>query len=365
VAKRRRGHGEGSVYQRADGYWVASVEAGYYPNGKRRRARIVRRTKKAVVAELDALKRRATNGAVDSDPTVGQHVDWWIETVAASKVTASSLTAYRARHRSWITPTPIARVRLRRLRAVDVQDWQNGLAADGIAPASRNSARVLLSSALHYADGVGMVERNVVSFVAGAKAGAKLDDALDADEISAVLAAARGDRLEALWVLALKYGMRPAELLALRWDDIDLDAGTLTVAMSKSAAGVRDLPLLAGTLEALKAHRHRQDAERAKLAPYWHNTGHVFTRPEGGPLPRRTFSTRWHELLSRAKVADRRPYATRHSAATALLEADVPLEVVSAILGHSGLSVTADIYAKIRSDLKRRALARLDSQPVD
>jgi integrase len=360
VAKRRRGHGEGSVYQRGDGYWVASVEAGRYPNGKRRRARIVRRTKKAVLAELDELKRRGAAGLVGRDPAVGEFVEWWIGNVAAPKVTESSLTAYRARHRAWIAPKPIARLQLRKLRATDVQQWQNTLAAQGIAPASRNSARVLLSSALHYAHGVGMIERNVVSFVAGAKAAPKLDDALTTTEAAAVLAAAKGNRLEALWVLALKYGMRPAEMLALRWDDIDLEAGTLTVVKSKSASGVRDLPLLAGTLEALKAHRGRQSAERLQAGPLWRDTGHVFTTADGRPLPRRTFSRQWHALLERAEVADRRPYATRHTAATMLLEANVPIEIISAVLGHSGISITADVYAKVRSDLKRRGLAKLD-----
>jgi hypothetical protein len=76
VAKRRRGHGEGSVYQRRDGYWVASVEAGRYPNGKRRRARIVRRTKNAVLAELDDLQRRGAASRVGRDPAVGEFVDW-------------------------------------------------------------------------------------------------------------------------------------------------------------------------------------------------------------------------------------------------------------------------------------------------
>jgi len=360
IVGKRRGHGEGSVYRRADGYWVASVEAGHYQNGKRRRARIVRRTKAAVMAELDELKRRGAAGLVGRDPAVDEFVAWWIDEVAAPKVTESSLTAYRARLRSWIAPQPIGKIQLRKLRAPDVQRWMNALAAQGIAPASRNSAKVLLSSALKYAHGVGMVERNVVSFVAGAKAAPRLDDALTAEEAAAVLHAAEGGRLEALWVLALKYGLRPAETLALRWDDIDLKAGTLTVVKSKSASGIRDLPLLAGTLEALKAHRARQRAERLQAGPLWQDTDHVFTMVDGRQLPRRSFSREWHALLERAEVADRRPYATRHSAATLLLEADVPLEVVSAILGHSGISITADIYAKVRSDLKRKGLAQLD-----
>jgi integrase len=360
VAKRRRGQGEGSVYQRADGYWVASVEAGRYPNGKRRRARIVRRTKKAVLAELDDLKRRGAAGLVGRDPTVGEFVDWWIDNVAAPKVADSSLIAYRARYRSWIKPKAIAGRQLRKLQATDVQQWLNDLAAQGIGAASRNSARVLLSSALHYAHGVGMVDRNVVSFVAGSKA-PRRDDALTTEEADAVLQAARGDRLEALWVLALKYGMRPTELMAFRWPDVDLDAGKLTVAKAQSGdTGIRDLPLLAGTLEALKAHRQRQLAERLDAGPLWQDTGHVFTRPGGLPTYHKLLNNSWHALLAKAKVADRRPYATRHTAATLLLEADVPLEVVSAILGHSGISITADVYAKVRGDLKRRGLAKLD-----
>jgi integrase len=356
---KRRGHGEGSVYQRGDGYWVASVEAGRYPNGKRRRARIVRRTKKAVLAELDDLKRRGAAGLVGRDPMVGEFVEWWIEQVAAPKVAASSLTAYQARYRSWIKPKAIAGLRLRKLRAVDVQQWLNDLAAQGIGAASRNSARVLLSSSLHYAHGVGMVDRNVVSFVAGSKA-PRRDDAFTTDEADAVLKAAAGDRLEALWVLAFKYGMRPTELMSLRWADVDLDTGTLKVAKAKSAAGVRDLPLLAGTLDALKVHRSRQVAERLEAGPLWQDTAHVFTRPDGRPLSHSLLGKRWHALLGLAEVADRRPYATRHTAATLLLEADVPLEVVSAILGHSGISITADVYAKVRADLKRRGLTKLD-----
>jgi integrase len=356
---KRRGHGEGSVYRRADGYWVASVEAGHYPNGKRRRARIVRRTKKAVLAELDDLKRRGAAGLVGRDPAAGEFVDWWIDNVAAPKVADSSLTAYKARYRSWIKPKPIARRQLRKLQATDVQQWLNDLTAQGIGAASRNSARVLLSSALHYAHGVGMIDRNVVSFVAGAKA-PRRDDALTTEEADAVLKTARGDRLEALWVLALKYGMRPTELMAIKWSEVDLDAGKLKVAKAKSEADVRDLPLLAGTLEALKAHRQRQLAERLEAGPLWHDTGHVFTRPDGLPTYHRLLNKSWHALLAKAEVADRRPYATRHTAAILLLEADVPLEVVSAILGHSGISITADVYAKVRADLKRRGLAKLD-----
>lgn len=358
VGKRRRGHGEGSIYQRADGYWCASVEAGRYPNGKRRRARVVRRYKKDVIAELEQLKRRGAAGVVGVDPTVSEHVTWWIDNIKAGTVKASSLDTYRRKARLWIDAYPIGRLRLRKARVPDVRAWLNAL-ADDIGPSARNDARTLLSGALKYAEGAEMIEKNVVSFVGGAKAGAKADDAMTADEADAVLASAEGDRLEALWHVILKYGMRPAELLALRWDAVDLDAAILAVIESKSESGVRDLPLVAGTNEALQAHWARQEDERLAAAPLWQDSGHVFTTPDGRPLPYRTFNTAWHALMEKAGVSDRRPYASRHTCATLLLESGVPLEVVSAILGHSGLAITADVYSKVRSDLKRRGLEKL------
>jgi integrase len=339
---------------------VGQVEAGRDANGRRRRARIVRRTKKAVLADLDELKRRATAGAVGPDPTVAEHVAWWIDNVKAPTITESSRVTYKRRYKSWVKPY-LSDVRLRKLTAQRVQEWLNALAAAGLSASARNDARTLLVGALHYAEGVGMVPKNVASFVQAPKVTRRASDALTKDETDRVLAAARGDRLEALWVLALKYGMRPSEMLALRWEHVDLAAGTLRVAEAKSAAGVRELPLLAGTLDALKAHRKRQAGERLKVGPLWTDSGHVFTTLDGRALPRRTFSTAWHALLAKAEVADRRPYAARHSAATLLLEAGVPLEVVSAILGHSGLSITADVYARVRADLKRRGLSALDS----
>jgi integrase len=87
--------------------------------------------------------------------------------------------------------------------------------------------------------------------------------------------------------------------------------------------------------------------------------GYVFHRGDGRPIDERRIGERWAQLLTDAGVEHRRFHATRHTAATLLLEADVPLEVVSAILGHANLAITADTYAKVRGDLKRRGLTKL------
>jgi hypothetical protein len=186
------------------------------------------------------------------------------------------------------------------------------------------------------------------------RTGVKLDDALDAEEASAVLAAAKGDRLEALAVLVLAVGVRQGEALASRWDEIDLDAGTLRVTKAKTDAGVRTVALPAFVVSALRSHRRRQ-AEARVAAFEWDDTGLVFPSTIGTRIDRRNILRWWHDLTIRAGVGRRRFHASRHTTATLMLNNGVPLEVVSATLGHAGLAITADVYAKVRPQLQRQA----------
>src|SRR5690606_5547181 len=104
--------------------------------------------------------------------------------------------------------------------------------------------------------------------------------------------------------------------------------------------------------------RRRQAAERL-ASPIWHDSGHVFCNEIGGPLDPRNVSRWWNHLTEAAGIGRRRFHASRHTAATLMLAQGVPLEVVSAVLGHAGLSITADVYAQVGEDAKRDALRRL------
>ena len=119
-----------------------------------------------------------------------------------------------------------------------------------------------------------------------------------------------------------------------------------------------------GPCEALRGRRRRQAAERLALGPLWVDTGHVFTTATGTPLDPRNVNRWWSALCERAGVGHRRFHAARHTAATLLLDQGVPLEVVSAVLGHAGLAIAADVYAKVGMDAKRWALATLADKGV-
>ncbi len=361
----RRGHGEGSIYRRADGYWVGAVEAGVTAAGRRRRVRVVRKKKADVLTAMAELQRQVAEGALpDRSATTASLLTFWLDEVTGPTVSAGTAKEYRVRV-ARILPA-VGHVRLARLTVGHCQRLANDLAAS-YSPASARATMVTLRAALDWAVGADLLGKNVAAYANVPRQPAtRVDDTLTDTEVASVLAAATGTEMEALAVLALKYGMRLGEILALRWDDIDLEAGELAVRRSKTQAGLRTLPLLDEVASVLRSHR----ARAARIG----GQGLVFTDEMGGPLSPRTVRWRWNRLLAEAGIEHqcsrcgtdkpcsgsvRRFHSSRHSAASSMLAAGVPLETVSAVLGHSAIGITANVYAKVRADAKRAGLAAL------
>jgi integrase len=133
----------------------------------------------------------------------------------------------------------------------------------------------------------------------------------------------------------------------------------LHVEQAKTDAGVRSIGLPAFVVEALRAHKSRQRVERL-ASDVWGDPQLVFASTVGTILERRNVLRWWHDLTIRAGVGRRRFHASRHTAATLMLNNGVPLEVVSKTLGHAGLAITADVYAKVRPELQRKAADTMD-----
>ena len=220
-----------------------------------------------------------------------------------------------------------------------------------------------------------MVSRNAAALVDAPKLPpAKTDDALTLTDARAILRAARGDRLEALVTMALSIGLRKGELLALRWESVDLDearlsvvatidrvtGGGLVIGTPKTARSRRTIPLPVVCVDALRDHRCHQLAERLAAGPLWHDDGFVFATPIGTPLDGRNVTRWFHDLCVRAGVERRRFHALRHSAATLMLAQGVPLEVISRTLGHAGYAITADVYAHVETSLLQAGAEVMD-----
>lgn len=158
--------------------------------------------------------------------------------------------------------------------------------------------------------------------------------------------------------------MRKGEALALRWDDVDFEAARLRIGRTRTrVAGIgvmetptktkgsaRTIPPTVSVHAALLRHRRQQEAEAEAAGPAWKAEGYVFSTPTGEGLDPRNALRWWHRLTEQASLGKRRMHAGRHTAATLLLDAGVPLEVVSSILGHSGIAITADTCARVLED---------------
>ena len=246
ATRRRRGRGEGSLfYDQGRGEWVGIVDLGRDGRGRRHRKTVRDPKKEAAAEKLRAVQADRDRGlpSVDRTLTVEGWCSWWLDNIVAREVTPLTVRQYRSRLEQWVVPW-VGRIPLVKLRPEQVVAMMGNLAEQGLSPQSIRQARGILVAALKQAEAWGKVPRNVAALTkAPAQTGTKLNDALDEADAAKVLGAARGDRLEALAVLVLATGLRQGEALALRWEDVNLDAGTVTVVKSKTPSGVRTIAL--------------------------------------------------------------------------------------------------------------------------
>jgi integrase len=362
VRTRRRATGEGSIYWiESRQLWAASVTVGF-DHGRQIRKTVKAKRRADVAAKLRQLQDTVDKGLPipDRQVTTGQFLETWLADALPRTVKEGTVTNYRDVVEAYILPH-VAQVPLAKLGPEHVIRMMSQLERAGLAPRTVRLARTVLRRALGDAVAWGKANRNAAALTKPPrKTAARIDDALDAEQALLVLNTAAGHRLEALAVLVLAVGLRQGEALALRWPDLNLDAATIKVSDSKTEAGVRTVALPAFAVDALRQHRVRQLEEREQ-AEWWGDPGLVFASTAGTNLDRRNTLRWWHDLTERAGVGRRRFHASRHTAATLMLNGGVPLEVVSATLGHAGLAITADVYAKVRAPLQRTAADTMDA----
>ena len=198
---------------------------------------------------------------------------------------------------------------------------------------------------------------------------------LSPEQARRLLEAARGDRLEALYVLAVHCGLRQGELLGLRWEDVDLEAGTLHVRRTltlakdgpkfmapKTAKSRRQIRFTTGAVEALKRHHDRQFEECTRLTGLWQDYGLVFATTIGTPInPRNLTGRSFKPLLKQAGLPDIRFHDLRHTCATLLLREGVNVKVVSEMLGHASIIITLNTYSHVLPDMQDSAADAMEA----
>lgn len=351
MGRKRRGRGEGAVYER-NGRWCATVTIGYDDTGRRRRRTISANSKAAILDKVAKLQGQKIDGTLTEavKQNVAQWLKHWLETSAKRRVKPSTFTSYEGLARLHVNPH-IGGVGLDRLSPAHVEAWLSQLERRGLKPRLRKMALGVLQMSLATAVKQGILPRNVCEVVEKPRSTPKEMQPLTQEQASAFLRAAEGNRLYALFVLAVTVGMRQGELIGLEWDDIDFAAGTLHVKRTlyengsmfvigtpKSKKGLRKIRLPQAAIDALFDHREQVAADGQADNP------RVFSNTTGGPIYRRNLQRTYRELLTQAKCPLIRFHDLRHTAATLLIAGGVPIKVVAETLGHSRPSITIDTY---------------------
>ncbi len=374
----RRGHGEGSIFQRGDGRWIGSVDLGWR-DGKRQRRHYSAASRREVADKVAAALHEANQGTLPAgkSPTLAQFLTTWLQGL---RVAPSTARAYEQKVRVHLIPA-LGHIRLDRLSAIDVDRMLDEKQRSGLKPRSVHHLRTVLRTALAYAERKNLVARNVV----------KLSEPIPVKDYEAVyltpvqassfLAAAKGDRLEAVYILAITLGMREGELLGLLWKNVDLEKGALAVrtqlervpghglAIKEGAkwGSDRTLTLPEFAVRALRAHRTRQLEEHLAAGTAWEDHGLVFTTTSGRPVSAsHLVSGSFHRVCDRAGIEygtrvrrALRFHDLRHSAATLLLAMGVSQRAVMEVLGHSSMRMTAK-YMHVAPQLMHEAAAAMD-----
>jgi integrase len=260
--------------------------------------------------------------------------------------------------------------------ACRVQAFLNAKAATSLAPRTVAYIRAVLRQALGQAERWAMVSRNVARIVEPPRVPRREVRSFSPDQARQFVDAIRGDRLEALYLVALGTGLRQGEILGLAWTDVDLVAATLTVRNAlqrvngklelvepKSATSHRIVALPAFVAEGLRAHRTRQLTDRLLAGSHWHEDprGLVFTTTVGTPMDGIAVTRRFQARLLSAGLPRQRFHDLRNACASLMLAQGVAPRVVMETLGHSQISLTLNTYSHVIPALGRAAAEQMDA----
>jgi integrase len=246
-----------------------------------------------------------------------------------------------------------------------------------LSPRSVDYIHVTLQKALTQAMRDDLIPRNVA---AGERprSSRKREEikALSSDQARVLLTAARGERNEALYIVAAHTGLRQGELLGLKWADVDLAARRLSVRRAlkvtdhgldfgppKNSASRRSVPLSKTSVAVLRAHRTRQNEERLRLGDLWQDHDLVFPNRVGKPLDHGNLYYREYKpLLQRAGLGDEgfTFHSLRHTFATELFNQRKRPKIIQSLLGHSSITQTMDTYSHLLDDVDDDEIGGLD-----
>jgi integrase len=364
----KRGNNEGTIRQRSNGLW----EGRLMIDGKR--MSVYGDTRKDVATKIAHAIRDYEKGIPLNKPeqqTFNEWCDSWLQRI---KPTIRQSTWIRYGELIEHARKRLGKTALNRITAQQLEKLYADLMEDGLSSSTVHHLHMALHRSLDDALRKDVIQRNVTGLVNVPAIAESEMHPLNREQAQRFLVAIKGDYNEALYTLAISTGMRAGELLALHWQDVDLEGGTLLVRFSvrrqpegfvftepKTKHGRRKIVLTRPVIEVLREHRVRQVAQRLTIGEAWQDYDLVFCGPTGSPAEGANLSrAHFKRLLCKAEAPDIRFHDLRHTAATLMLLRGVPTKVVSEMLGHASIAITLDTYSHVLPSMQHDAAAAME-----
>lgn len=374
---------KGHIRKRGTQSWAIVLDLGRDASGKRRQKwHSIKGTKRDAERELSKLINSLHTGDYiePSKMRVSEYLTRWLADYAKTSVSPKTYERYSQIVENSIAPK-LGGHRLADLRPLHIQAMYSEALREGrrdgkggLSPQTVLHFHRVLHKALAQAVKWQLLARNPADAVDPPKPERKSMRALADNEMADLLKLVEGSPLYMPVLLAVTTGLRRGEILALRWQDIELEKGQATISRSleqtkdglrykrpKTERGSRNVALPGFTVEALKSHKAEQAKRRLKLGPVYEDNDLICARDDGAPTPPDTLSTNFASTIRRAKLPHVRFHDLRHTHATQLLKQGVHPKVVSERLGHSKIGITLDTYSHVMPGMQEDAAQKVDA----
>ena len=374
---KKRANGEGNIRKRKDGRWEGRYTAGHDPEtGKAIYKNVLGRTQAEARAKLKAAIEEARSLDITrvGRYTVGVWMDEWFENYAKVKVRPSSHQTYRGYIDNHIKPN-IGKLPLAKLTSLELQKLYKKLLEKGridrteskrqpkgLSPKTVRNIHQIIASAMKLAKEQKIIATDPTEGCALPKLEHREMKTLPVEQLASFLREAKDSGVFEMYYVELATGLRRGELLGLKWEDIDLDRGSLRVkrqiaridgevveAPLKTKNAYRTLPLAEDTIQVLQQQRKKVGG-----SPW------VFSSPVGGPISPDSVLHMLHRVLRRAGLPRVRFHDLRHTFATLALQNGVDVKTVSSMLGHFSAGFTLDTYAHVTTAAQKEAARTME-----
>jgi integrase len=374
----------GHIRQRSPGHWAIILDI-HKEGIRKRKWHSFKGTKREAQDECARLISAMKEGAyVEANKlTVGQYLlDRLAQWEGSNKIDHKTAERYRELIANQIIPH-LGNKHLQKLKAIDIERWHNVLISSGrkdgnggISARTVGHAHRILSKALKEAARFDLVVKNVAATEKPPKADREDEvQIVEEHRLKELLDKLRGRAIYPKVILSLFAGLRRGELLALRWCHVDLDRKVLHVREAleetrthgiliktpKSKAGRRDISLPEIVVETLSEHRKAQLELRFRLGQGKLDDDDLLFPTLEGALPSpRAFSAEWADVAASIGMPEVTFHALRHTHASQLIDAGVDVVTIAKRLGHSGPSITLNVYAHLFRDNDARAATAIN-----